>query len=271
MKYVPENDSPKLNRKRFSSDIEVKPFKLTAQRENCVTKVLFLGDQHYGGQNGDLMEEDPIPAFSVPYLERASTPAAVEKATTFIDQINSFASPYLQPRLWAAGSPTPTDSPAGRRSSRSSEQDDGLPWRQRFQRKLQSDQSREASPQLRETKELTKTRLVEQGTSCKSEGVPMRGAPRKSSGIPPKPDNTRVKASSKIIDIIAEKIREDRDAETASVDRKKSAGENGAPELQAVNSPPRPRRKISEYVFEKLKQERLSASRCNTPLAAAKS
>jgi len=140
-----------------------------------------------------------------------------------------------------------------------------LSWRQRFQHKIQSDQSREPSPQLRETTLAPKNRHVETAPNGKSETVTRSGADCKSAAIPPKPENSKMKASSKIIGYIAEKIREDRDAETASEDRKKSSGENGAMEVQGVNSPPRPRRKISEYVFEKLRQERLSTSRCNTP------
>lgn len=292
LKYGPDQESPKINRKRFSTDIEVKPFKLTAQRDNCIVKALFVGDQYVGHHNGGdeaMEEEDPAPLFSVPYIERMAGTATVEKATTFIDQINSFASPYLQPRLWAAGSPTPAES-AGSSSRRPTRRpvveqpdDSGLSWRQRFQRKLQSEQaggsSREASPKPRHARESS--RQVAGGGLNRIEASKMEVAatmPTIRNGnisgqfVGPLPlkmqdSSTKIKASTKIIDIIEGKIREDRDAEIASEGRKKSAEENGAPDgVGSVTSPPRPRRKISEYVFEKLRLERLSQSRSNTPL-----
>jgi hypothetical protein len=269
LKYVPDEESPKLTRKRFSSDVEVKPFKLTAQRDNCVKKALFLGDQ-YVGHNED-NDEDSDMMFSVPYYER-QTSSSNEKATTFIDQINSFASPYLQPRLWAAGSPTPADGGPGKKLQRSvSSLDDGLSWRQRFKRDLQAEQIKESSAPQRNQAARHKVTMAVNGDckgaapACNSEVQPVLIVEK------PKLAN-KIKASTKIIDIITEKIREDRDAEAI---RKKSSGESGAAydAMMALNSPPpqqKPRRKISEYVFEKLRQERLSTSRSNTPLSPTK-
>ena len=275
LKYVPDEDSPNFNRKRFSSDIEVKPFKLTAQRDNCVLKALFLGDQyvsHNEEPNGE-PEEDPTLMFSVPYSERVASTAS-EKATTFIDQINSFASPYLQPRLWAAGSPTPMDSASrGRGPSRAvaPPPEDGLSWRQRFKRELQAERSREPSPHRRSYSVCQQQVAVNGDDVTSAAAAPVRGTEFQSAAGTPK-TASKTKASTKIIDIITEKIREDRDAEEV---RKKSAGESGtAFEAMTALSSPLPqqrRRKISEYVFEKLRQERLSTSRSNTPISPTKS
>lgn len=289
MKYIPDQESPKLNRKRFSSDIEVKPFRLTAQRENCVVKALFVGDQYVGDKSCLAMEDDnSVPLFSVPHTTNNSATAAAEKGTTFIDQINSFASPYLQPRLWAASSPTPeaTSSSAGSGGAKprrvENEDDDGLSWRQRFQRKLQAEcYSRESSPgpQERRRGALSTNRTAAVGLNGGSEAIvgplPARANARSSSTAAPAPlkaaGSSKPKASAKIIDIITEKIREDREADIAIAVRKKSAEESGgaADPTTAACSPVRPRRKISEYVFDKLQLERMSASRSHTPLTSA--
>ena len=235
MKYVDEPSSPKFSRKRYSADVDVKPVKFSAVRENCVKKALFLGDQYMGPSQYE--EKSVDSPFSI------LSPQVHEKSPSFIEQMNTFTSPYLKPQLWIAkdntcdesnkpeaDSPDTLDSNKRKRNDETETVPETISttssWRNKF-RQDASTNTRELSPKFRNQ--------TSQNKSANADGS--------------KPGR-KAKASTKIIDILSLKSREDKLLES---------------DIPTSPCSKQPKRKLSEYVYEKLRQAEPSKSRSHTP------
>ena len=237
LKYVEENNSPKYSRKRYSADIEVKPVKFSADRENCVKQAVFTGNQYVGPDTNKFNTKE------VPSIEIRKPKIVSETSPLNKDMENSFTSSSFKPTMLTLdetcdkiidnspkdAKPPEAEATKRRRIIKSLTQSPTTPipasssWRQKFKEEI-SRESKEASPKKRNQTAAT-------------------GGEVKTS------------ASTKIIEILTKKSREDKQSEVDGL---------------SCPSSPKVKRRLSEYVYEKLRLDRRSKSGSNTPASSPK-
>jgi len=245
-------EAPKMVRRQFDKDIEVKPLKFSSVQDNCIKKALFLGDQYIGGQtkstdqsskeatSSRLSRESVDVKLQVGESEPARNASITrEKVNVNLtcdtkfkegDKKNDFSLSEAANDAMINPVSASNDNLKDQHTKLNSKEREvkthisqirGASWRDSFS--IEKDHARSKSKSM--TPVLKEEHLVK----------PVDDK------LPKQP---KKKASTKIIDILtAKKIKD----------------ENSSP----TTSPRLGRRKLSEYVSEKLRQS--SKSRSNTP------
>ena len=269
LKYVDESTSPKYSRKRFSADIEVKPVVFSADKDNCVKKAVFIGNQFVGQEASSVVatspntiqpktDHKPITSRS-DIMEPINPEVVIEKVTpsrsslfeASIKPCDTLASSTesketttkpleaevpKRRRVLKSLALTPTTTPVPVSSS----------WRDKFREDI-----------AREFKELSpKKRNQSAVAAASSPKMMLPTTTPTSSGTLGTEAAKPASASSKIIEILSKKSREDKEAEQQS--------------CLSVPTSPKIKRRLSEYVYEKLRMDRRSKSRTSTPTSSPK-
>ena len=251
-------EAPKVVRRQYDNDIEVRPLKFSSVQDNCIKKALFLGDQYMGGQidssesNGQESSPSQVSRKAVDnkaqnvkgdfdkspsiMIQEANVHhkcdiklnGAVKKnAISFTESTNDAKVNSIERNAKINLKEHDIKVYSKEREIKTHiSQIRGSSWRDGFSVEKDSDRSK--------SKSMTPLRKEDNNTNIKIEDEKLT-----------KP--TKKKASTKIIDILtAKKIRDESSATSSP-----------------ATSPKLSRRKLSEYVSEKLRQS--SKSRSNTP------